>query len=74
MRMCVHAPQTRREWVDLASSLGVPIRCVYVDIPKELSMHMNTFRGSNPKSLDPRSVPDMIIHMFYKNVQKPTVR
>jgi hypothetical protein len=44
-----------------------------VDVPKELCMHMNAFRGSNPRSVDPRRVPDVVIHGFYKNVQKPTV-
>jgi bifunctional polynucleotide phosphatase/kinase len=67
-------PETRRDWVQLARELAVPIRAVYVDIPKELSMHMNVFRGCNPKSADPRKVPDMIIHGFYKNAVKPTVR
>ena len=53
---------------------NVPIRAVYVDVPKDLCFHMNAFRSSNPNSDDPRSVPSMIIHGFYKNVEKPTVR
>ncbi len=65
--------QTRREWVQLARAHSVPIRAVYVDVPKELCMHMNAFRGSNPRSVDPRRVPDVVIHGFYKNVEKPTV-
>lgn len=36
------------------------------------SFHQLAFRVSNPFSEDPRSVPDMIIHGFYKNSTTPT--
>ncbi len=36
------------------------------------SFHQLAFRVANPRSEDPRSVPDMIIHSFYKQMSAPT--
>jgi hypothetical protein len=67
---CRHVERTRGR----CAVQGVPIRAVFVEVPKEMCMHMNSFRGCNPKSEDPRAVGDVTIHSFYKYVEKPTVR
>ena len=38
-----------------------------------LSFHQKEFRVCNPLSADPRGVPDIIVHAFYKNWTLPTV-
>lgn len=48
---------------------NLPIRCFEMDVPKPLSMHLNTFRSLTEQ----KKIPDVAIHGFYKNLVPPTV-
>jgi len=67
--------KTRSNYIQLAKDNNVPCRCVYMTTTKEETFHMNALRGAigDVHSDDKRSIPDMVIHMFYKNVETPTV-
>jgi len=74
---------TRGQWIELARAKKVPIRCIWLDIPKDLSFHLNTFRSiqkpssSEDKTDDDergRKVSSAVIHTFYKNYQEPKER
>lgn len=76
---------TRREWVALARSLGVPIRAVEFSgspapsaapMPpaKDVAMHLNSLREVSPLGgadgiHDKRAVPSMVVHAMYKRWQ-----
>ena len=62
-------PRGRKEWLTLASKFGVPARCFFMDVAKPLAMHLNTFR----KLTSTKEIPDIAIHIFYKNYVAPTV-
>mmetsp|Transcript_8974 Transcript_8974/g.11896 ORF Transcript_8974/g.11896 Transcript_8974/m.11896 type:complete len:509 (-) Transcript_8974:211-1737(-) len=64
--------KTRKEWLNLAKKYNVPVRCVRVNVPKDICFHLNTFRSVNPYAVDNRKVPSMVIHGFFKNVEEPT--
>lgn len=40
-----------------------------MDVPKPLSMHLNTFRSLTQD----KKIPDIAIHTFYKNFVRPEV-
>jgi hypothetical protein len=40
--------------------------------PVDLCFHANIFRAVNPASTDPRRVPNMIIHAWFKQYEEPT--
>jgi len=67
--------KTRSNYIELAKANKVPCRCVWMKTTKEESFHMNALRGAigDVNSNDKRSVPGVVIHSFYKNVQEPTV-
>lgn len=65
---------TRKLYVDVAKKLGVPVRAVLVNVPKDMCFHLNFFRDLKPQNDEERAkahVPSMIIHAYYKNVQPP---
>jgi bifunctional polynucleotide phosphatase/kinase len=64
---------TRARYTSIAKEKGVPIRCFFFDIEKPVSMHNNKQRKTNPhrKHLS-KKVGDVIIHTWYKKLQKPT--
>jgi len=66
---------TRSKYIALAKEHGVPCRCVWMKTLKEESFHMNALRGAvgDSDGGDKRSVPDVVIHSFYKNIEAPTV-
>ena len=49
---------------------GVPVRCLYFDVSKDLAFHLNTFRMLTEQ----RKVPELAIHAFFKNLEPPQVR
>ncbi|KAE8880165.1 hypothetical protein PF005_g16674 [Phytophthora fragariae] len=62
-------PRARKEWMFIAQEKNLPIRCFEMDVPKPLSMHLNTFRSLTEQ----KKIPDVAIHGFYKNFVPPTV-
>ncbi|OQR87617.1 bifunctional polynucleotide phosphatase/kinase [Achlya hypogyna] len=82
--------KSRKEWIELArkqvcnlavakaATVGVAVRCFYLDLPKPLVFHLNAFRALqkqlHPEAAEHKSdVPDMVIHGFFKNMVVPTV-
>lgn len=59
--------KARREWLVLAQSHGIPVRCFVMEVAKPLSMHLNTFR----KLTSAKDIPDVAIHTFFKNYVQP---
>lgn len=64
----------RAPYIALAKQAGAQSVAVMHDVPKEACFHFNLYRLLNKKCglHRPEKVPEMIIHAFYKNVDKPT--
>lgn len=60
----------RKPYIEIAAKHGAKVRMVVFDVPKDYCFHANTYR----KNLNPeiQQVPPMVIHSYYKNLQKPT--
>uniref|UniRef100_A0A7S0FJC5 Polynucleotide kinase 3'-phosphatase n=1 Tax=Pyrodinium bahamense TaxID=73915 RepID=A0A7S0FJC5_9DINO len=65
---------TRKGYLNAAKAAGVPARAVLLEVPKELCFHLNCYRFMNKRSPEHRAetVPDMVIHGYFKNVEPPT--
>lgn len=68
--------KTRQEYISLAKAYDIPCRCLWMKTTKEESFHLNALRAANGNlnGTDMRSVPDMAIHSFYKNMVVPTAK
>jgi len=65
--------ETRAEYSAIAKKHGYPVRCFYFDIPKDTAFHLNELRVVNKfRQHQSGRVPDMPIHAWYKNHEKPT--
>ncbi|ETV98649.1 polynucleotide kinase 3'-phosphatase [Aphanomyces invadans] len=65
--------KSRAEWIAMARDHNVPVRAFYLDLPKALVFHLKEFRMLTSSDASKPTVPDMVIHGFFKNVQVPTV-
>lgn len=63
----------RAPYIKLAKSAKAASIAVLYDVPKELCFHLNAYRALNTASHlhRPEKVPSMIIHSFYKNLERP---
>ena len=59
--------KTRKVWVDICESYKMNIRYIFIDIPKELSLHINTYRMLTEN----KKIPKIAIHSYYKNLELP---
>ena len=60
----------RKEYIDLAVKNKVPCRCIYIDIPTELSHHLNFFRQNQTKGKI-RRIPEVAYRTYEKNFEPP---
>ncbi len=66
---------TRSVYIDLAKQNQVPIRCFYFKYEKDLVFHLNNLRIINfARKHNTKSVPGVIIHTWYKNIEVPSVK
>jgi len=64
---------TRKRYTSIAAEKGVPIRCFFFDFAKDICMHNNKQRKTNEHRQHlSKKVGDVIIHTFYKKLEKPT--
>lgn len=66
-------PDTRAQWVDLAKSSKVPIRCVWFRTPLSLAEHNNAVRAMN-KGLNPENrdnVPKIAFNSYSSRFKQP---
>mmetsp|Transcript_121682 Transcript_121682/g.192682 ORF Transcript_121682/g.192682 Transcript_121682/m.192682 type:complete len:403 (-) Transcript_121682:73-1281(-) len=70
------AKADRAPYLALAKSANVPVIAIFYDVPKELCFHLNTYRMLHTSSAlhRPERVPSMVIHSFYKALQKPEIQ
>ncbi|KAJ8117412.1 hypothetical protein ONZ43_g4217 [Nemania bipapillata] len=64
----------RKEWVEFAKKHGVPIRCVWFNIPKGLCEHNDAVRSMN-KSLNPEArsgLPGLAFNTYFARLREPT--
>lgn len=64
--------RVRAEYIKLAKAAHVPVRCIHVDVPLELSLHLNMVRQNITKGKI-RRIPMVAFHTFNKNFEKPSV-
>ncbi len=65
--------EKRAVFINVAKKCNAPVRCVFFDYPKDLVFHLNELRDSNPhRTHFSDSVSDVIIHTWYKYLEKPT--
>lgn len=58
----------RAKYISIAKKLNKSVACVFFDIHKDISMHMNQYR----RLTNGRIVPDVAIHRYYKSLERPT--
>ncbi|KAI5860344.1 PNK3P-domain-containing protein [Durotheca rogersii] len=66
-------PEGRKKWIDLARDHGVPIRCLWFDVPKEVCQHNDAVRAFN-KSLNPEArtvLPVVAWNTFFSRLRPP---
>ena len=61
---------TRTAYIDLAKEFKVPVRCIHLNIPLELSHHLNLYRQTKSKGKQ-RRVPEVGYRVYDKNFEKP---
>jgi bifunctional polynucleotide phosphatase/kinase len=64
---------TRRIFINIATKLGIPVRCFYFKIPKALCFHLNNLRSINEKNNISKHVPSVVIYTWYKKIEEPTL-
>jgi len=65
--------KNRLIWLNLAKLMNKSIIGIYMNIDKEVSLHMNTYRSCKKIiSGDDKIVPDIAIHKYYKNFEEPS--
>lgn len=57
----------RAEFIALASE--IPLRCVWMATPREMSDHMNLYRE---RSKGVRRIPDVVLNTYYSRLEEPT--
>jgi bifunctional polynucleotide phosphatase/kinase len=68
---------TREEWIQTVKAVDpkIDVWCVYVNVPKDLTFHLNKLRGIR-KEIDPeyysKNVPTVAINAYWKKFQAPT--
>ncbi len=67
--------KTRQEWVDVLHKINPDFKaiCVYMNLPKDLSLHLNELRNlkiTSSKNQEDK-VPTVAIHTFWKHFEKP---
>ena len=79
--------KTRKEWIDVLHKINPDFKaiCVYMNLPKELSLHLNELRNlnitANKKEKEEKEedetekskVPTVAIHTFWKHFEKPNI-
>ena len=45
--------EARSKWVQKALALGVPIRCIVLETPKDVALLLHRFRSLFPPSIEP---------------------
>ncbi len=60
--------KAREKWLELAMTQAIPIRCIVMDVTKELSLHLNKVRSLYGN----KHVPIIAIHTYFKNYEPPT--
>lgn len=61
--------KTRKIWIDIAKKYNLIIKCIYININKDLSIHVNTFRMLKEE----KKVPNIAIHVYYKYFEEPSL-
>jgi bifunctional polynucleotide phosphatase/kinase len=61
--------KSRSIWTTLANEYSIPIRCVVMDMNKNLCLHLNRYR----KLYKEKQIPDIAIHVFFKNFTIPSI-
>jgi len=59
--------KTRKGWKDLILPYNIKIRYIYLDVPKELTLHINTYRSL----VSDKKIPKIAIYTYYKQLQIP---
>ena len=68
--------ENRKEWLDVLEKVNPDFKaiCVYLNVPKDLVLHLNELRGIK-KTIDPsyhsKNVPTVAIHTYWKKLEKP---
>jgi len=64
---------TRKTYIELAKKHNYPSRCFLFDVTKDMAFHLNELRkANNQRKHSSNSVADVIIHTWFKRLQKPT--
>lgn len=61
----------RKEYIDIANKLNIPIRCYYMDIPYELIKHINEYRINISKGQ--KVIPTVALNVYKKNFEQPSL-
>lgn len=58
----------RAEFIDIAKTIGIPIKCIHITTSLEEAVHRNNERAKNGKS----GVPKIVYNIYKKNFEEPS--
>ena len=61
--------KTRKHWIDMATIFKIQIRCIYLNIPKDIVIHLNKFRSLTSQ----KKIPMVAIHTYFKKFEVPSL-
>ena len=59
--------KSRRKYIEIAKTLGLRIRAVYLKCPLDIALLQNSRRTGRER------VPDRVVSMYYRMLQQPTL-
>lgn len=59
--------ESRYKWLRIAAEFGIPPRCVWMNIPRELADHLNAVQYKRDQ------VPSIAYNIFSKSFEKPSI-
>lgn len=59
--------EDRQKFIDIANEMNVPYRIIFIDIPKEIAIHLNKYRSTYAE----KKIPTIAIHSYYKRLEIP---
>uniref|UniRef100_A0A6B2L628 PNK FHA domain-containing protein n=1 Tax=Arcella intermedia TaxID=1963864 RepID=A0A6B2L628_9EUKA len=63
----------RKEFIQLAKEMNIPVRCFYMNTPRKVAEHMNFVRVRETLG-ETRRIPAVGYNTFFKNFEKPTTK
>ena len=59
--------KSRLRYLDIAKSLGIPVRSIYLKSPLEIALKRNNMRSGKER------VPDFVVKLYFRRIEPPQI-